>query len=129
MSSNRKRVYESGASKRVEKKRKIEAATTNTKSISSFFERNAAFTNSVLTSEETESIREAGVETEPLPESSTSTSTLIASAQEPQSHEISNMSATIEAAKSLEIQFDPSKTCPTDRGHFCETINDSGVKR
>ena len=129
MSSNRKRVYESGASKRAEKKRKIEAATTNTKSISSFFERNAAFTNSVLTSEETESIREAGVETEPLPESSTSTSTSIASAQEPQSHEISNKSATIESAKSLEIQFDPSETCPTDRGHFCETINDSGVKR
>ena len=129
MSSNRKRVYESGTSKRAEKKRKIEAATTNTKSISSFFERNAAFTNSVLTSEETESIREAGVETEPLPESSTSTSTSIASAQEPQSHEISNKSATIESAKSLEIQFDPSKTCPTDRGHFCETINDSGVKR
>ena len=129
MSSNRKHVYESGASKRAEKKRKIEAATTNTKSISSFFERNAACTNSGLTSEETESIREAGVETERLPESSTSTSTSIASAQEPQSHEISNKSATIESAKSLEIQFDPYKTCPTDRGHFCETINDSGVKR
>ena len=120
-------MYESGASKRAEKKRKIEAATTNTKSISSFFERNTEFTNSVLASEETESIRKEVVETEPILESSTSTST--ACAQEPQSQEISNQSATIDSAKSLRIQFDPSKTCPTDRGHFCETVNDSEVKR
>ena len=74
-----------------------------------------------------ESIREEVVETEPIPESSTSTSTVCA--QEPHSQEISNQSATIDSAKSLEIQFHPSKTCHTDRGHFCETINDFRVKR
>ena len=39
MSSNRKRVYESGARKRAEKKRKIEGAAANTKPISLFFEK------------------------------------------------------------------------------------------
>ena len=40
MSSNRKRVYESGArKKRAEKKRKLEGAAANTKPISLFFEK------------------------------------------------------------------------------------------
>ena len=39
MSSNRKRVYESRARRRAEKKRKIEGAAANTKPISLFFEK------------------------------------------------------------------------------------------
>ena len=39
MVSNRKRVYESGARKRSEKKRKIESAAANTKPLSLFFQK------------------------------------------------------------------------------------------
>ena len=39
MVPNRKRVYESGARKRSEKKRKIESAAANTKPLSLFFQK------------------------------------------------------------------------------------------
>ena len=116
MSSNRKRVYESGVRKRAEKKRKIEGAAANTKLISLFFEKS----------------KDQDLPSSSLPPQGEIVGENVTSSVPDESHETpdenhENVSQII--TQVTPCQFDLSKSYPTDRGHFCEDLHDADLKK
>ena len=123
MSANGKRRYESGAKKRADKRRKEEAASGNTKSIGSFFQKSL---DSSTVDNTMASILSTGSkmnESEQTQEINCNESQEFCQDKEEPITCMNQVEVTESSSPNEPEIFDLSRENPTDRGHFDEDIN------